>query len=184
MLAMDVPIAVMAGLVLAEAGKKMCEGNDKQKTTFMRVFVCMYAAVFITPTPFYYLLGWPAWETNFLWSWVDHIHDHPLRAAFSYVLFALAIIPTYLGFELGRFFILRKKPQWVRISYIVMIVLVGIIIFLMRDTTFNVASTYTKYTNKEFYSFWSHPFVTGWAITSLYFWGSLIIFYAWLRKRS
>ena len=183
MLAMDVPIAVMAGLVLSEAGKNMIESKDKEKTTFMRIVVLMYAAIFITPTPFYYLLGWPAWEVNFLWGWVDHIYDHPLRAAFSYALFALALIPTYLGFELGRFFILSGKSSWVRISYITMLILVGIIIFLMRDITFNIASTFGKYEAKEFYSFWSHPFVTGWAITSLYFWGSLVIFYMWLRKK-
>ncbi|MFV1951520.1 MAG: hypothetical protein ACC630_06135 [Nitrospinota bacterium] len=183
MLAMDVPIAVMAGLVLSEAGQKMIESKDREKTTFMRIVILMYAALFITPTPFYYLLGWPAWEVNFLWKWVDHIHDHPLRAAFSYALFALAVIPTYLGFELGRFFILKGKYRWVRICYIAMLVLVGIIIFLLRDITFNIASTYERYEAREFYSFWSHPFVTGWAITSLYFWGSLVIFYIWLRKK-
>ena len=184
MLAMDVPIAVMAGLVLSEAGSRMIEGREDEKLLFLRVFVCMYAAIFITPTPFYYMLGWPAWETNFLWKWVDGIADHPLRASFSYVLFALAIVPTFLGFEAGRRLILQKKHGWVRISYIAMLVLVGAIIFLMRDTTFNIASSYAKYETRDMYSFWSHPFVTGWAITSLYFWGSLVAFYVWLRKKS
>jgi hypothetical protein len=184
MLAMDVPIAVMAGLVLSEAGSKMIEKKDDQKTLFLRVLVCMFAAIFITPTPFYYLLGWPAWETNFLWKWVDGIADHPLRASFAYALFALAIIPTVIGFEAGRRLILRGKHKWVRISYIAMLVLVGVIIFLMRDTTFNIASSYAKYEAKEMYSFWTHPFMTGWAITSLYFWGALAVFYGWLRKKS
>lgn len=184
MLAMDIPIAAMAGLVLAEAGRKMIEAQDREKTLFLRIVVCLFAVLFITPTPFYYLLGWPAWETNFLWKWVDGIADHPLRAAFSYVLFALALIPTVLGFEAGRLLILKKKPGLVRAGYIVMLILVGVIIFLMRDITFNVASSYAKYEAKEFYSFWTHPFVTGWAITSVYFWGALVIFYIWLRKKA
>ena len=111
-----------------------------------------------------------------MWKWVDQILDSPLRASFSYILLACAVIPTYLGMELGQFLIKKKQDKWVRILYISMLVLVGIIIFLLKDITFNIYSTYAKYKAGEAYSFWSHPFVTGWAITSLYFWGSLVAF--------
>lgn len=183
MLAMDIPIALMTGLVLAEAGKNLIKSNEKEKNTFLNVVVLMYAAIFIAPTPFYYFLGWPGWECNFMWPWVDHIYDSPLRAAFSYVLLAVAVIPTYLGLVLGRFLIRKERDRWVRIGYIAMLVLVGVIILIFNDITFNVASTYAKYKAGETYSFWTHPFVTGWAITSLYFWGSLVAFYIWLRKK-
>ena len=183
MLAIDVPIATLAGLVLAEGGRGMIESQDEHKTAFMRVVVLMFGAIFITPTPFYYFLGWPSWETNYLWQWVDQIYDSPIRAAFSYVLFALAIIPAYLGFELGRYFILKGKAKWVRISYIALLVLVGAIVFLMREATFNVSSTYAAHHGNISSPFMQHPFVTGWVITSLYFWGALAIFYFWLRKK-
>jgi hypothetical protein len=65
-----------------------------------------------------------------------------------------------------------------------MVLLVGAIVLLTRDITFNVASTYAKYQAGEFYSFWSQPFFTGWLIVTVYFWGSLAAFYIWLRKRS
>lgn len=183
MLAMDIPVALMAGMVLAEAGKELIKSEDKQKNTFLNVVVLMYAAIFIAPTPGYYFGGWPAWECNFMWEWVDQIYDSPLRAAFSYVLMAVSVIPTYLGLVLGRHLIRKGKDKINRIGYIVMLILVGVIIFLLRDITFNVAATMTKYKAGEFYSFWTHPFVTGWAITSLYFWGSLVLFYLWLRKK-
>jgi hypothetical protein len=184
MLAMDIPVSIMTGLVLAEAGKNLLKSDDKEKKTFMRLVVLMYAAIFIAPTPGYYFSGWPAWETNFLWKWVDHILDSPLRAAFSYVLMACAVLPAYFGFELGNFLIRREKEKWVRITYISMLVLVGVIILLLKDITFNIYSTYSKYEAGDSYSLWTHPFVTGWAITSLYFWGSLVGFYLWLRKKS
>ena len=181
MLAIDVPIATIGGLVLAEAGRGMIESQDEHKTTFLRVFVLMFAAIFITPTPFYYFLGWPGWETNYLWQWVDQIYDSPVRAAFSYVLFALAIIPAYLGFELGRYFILKGKVTWVRIGYIALLVLVGGIVFLMRETTFNVSSTFADHRGNISSPFMQHPFVTGWVITSLYFLGALAISYFLLK---
>jgi hypothetical protein len=53
MLAMDIPIALMTGMVLAEAGKNLIKGEDenKEKKTFLNVVVLMYAAIFIAPTP-------------------------------------------------------------------------------------------------------------------------------------
>ena len=183
MLAMDIPVALMAGLVLAEAGQNLIKSEEKEKQTFLKVVVLMYAAIFIAPTPAYYFSGWPAWEVNFMWSWVDNIRDSPLRAAFAYVLLAVALLPTYLGLIWGQSLIRKGKEKQVRFWYITMLILVGLIILIFRDITFNVASTYAKYKAGEFYSFWTHPFVTGWAITSLYFWGSLVGFYIWLRKK-
>jgi GNAT superfamily N-acetyltransferase len=183
MLAMDIPVALMTGMVLAEAGKGLIKSEDKEKNSFLTVVVLMYAAIFIAPTPVYYFLGWPGWECNFVWAWVDHINDSPLRAAFSYVLLAVAVIPTYLGLLIGRHLIRKGKEKANRIGYIVMLILVGVIILLLKDITLNVSSTYAEYKAGQSYSFWSHPFVTGWAITSLYFWGSLVCFYLWLRKK-
>lgn len=183
MLAMDIPVAAMAGLVLAEGGKEMLRSENKEKTRLMRFFVVAYGAVFIAPTPVYYYLGWPAWEVNFMWRWVDSSLDSPLRAAFAYVLLACAVLPTLAGLEVGRLLLRKGKDKWVRIGYIAMLVLTGLIILLLRDLTFNVASTNAAWEAGQTYSFWTHPFVTGWAITSLYFWGSLVACYLWLRRQ-
>jgi len=184
MLAMDVPVAVMSGLVLAEGGKHLLKSGDKEKKRFMNVIVLMYAAIFIAPAPIYYMCGWPAWEVNYLWRWVDHIKGYPLRAGFiAYALLACVVIPTYLGYELGNFLIKKGKELWVRIGYIVMLILVGIIILLLRDITFNIYADFVKYDAGDSFSFWTHPFFTGWFLSALYFWGSLVLFYLWLRKQ-
>jgi len=64
-----------------------------------------------------------------------------------------------------------------------MAVLVAVIVWLTRDITFNIASTYARYKAGEFYSFYSNPFFAGWLVVTIYFWGSLFIFYLWLRNK-
>jgi hypothetical protein len=182
MLAMDIPMSTMCGLILAEAGRDLVETRDPFKLAFMRVVVLLFAAVAMAPNVFYYMLGWPAWEVNFMWSWVDTIQDHPLRAAFSHALFAATLLPALLGFEIGRQLIYRKRYRLVRISYIVLLLVVGLIDLVLWDITFNIASTYAKYQAGQFYSFWTPAFATGWAITSIYFWVVLAAFYVWLRR--
>ncbi len=184
MLAIDVPISILAGLALTEAGKNMLKTGDSAKYNFMRITVVLYSVFFITPVPFYFFLGWPAWETNFLWQWPDHILDSPIRAAvIAFGVFVFTVGPCYLAFEIGKLLVRKGKDWIVRVGYIAMAALVGIIVFLTRDITFNIASTYDKFQAKEFYSFWSHPFFTGWLIVTIYFWGSLAIFYLWLFKK-
>lgn len=183
MLAIDIPISLLSGLALAEAGKNMLKGEDPDKYRFMQATVIFFAVFFITPIPFYFFMGWPAWETNYLWRWPDRIHDSPLRAFVSFAVFIFTIGPAYLGFEIGRCLIKRGREGLVRVGYISMGVLIGIIVFLTRDITFNIASTYAKYEAREFYPFWSHPFFTGWLIVTIYFWGSLFFFYIWVKKK-
>lgn len=184
MLAIDVPISVLAGLTLAEAGRGMLESEDRGKYNFMRSTVLLYSVFFITPVVFYFFMGWPAWEVNFLWTWTSHILDSPLRVGtIAFGAFILTVGPCYAAFEIGKLLIRKGKALAVRIGYIAMAVLVGVIVFLTRDITFNIASTYEKYKAGEFYSFWSHPFFIGWLIVTIYFWGSLFIFYIWLRRK-
>ena len=68
-------------------------------------------------------------------------------------------------------------------AYLLMLLLVGVIVVLTRDITFNIASTYERYEAGQFYSFWSHPFFTGWLLVTIYFWGGLALTCLHIRKR-
>jgi hypothetical protein len=183
MLAIDIPIALLAGQALAESGKNMLKSDDPNQHYFMKSIVILFAVFFITPVPFYFFLGWPAWEVNFLWQWQDHLHDSPIKAAVSFAIFLFTVGPTYIGFLIGKYWLRKGKDILVRIGYILMAVLVGVIVYVTRDITFNIASTYDKFQAKEFYSFWSHPFFTGWLLVTIYFWGALFICYLLIRKK-
>jgi hypothetical protein len=184
MLAIDGPISLIAGLALADAGRKTLETRDRGRVNSLRRTVLLYSAFFITPIPFYFFMGWPAWEVNYLWQWQDDLLDSPLRAAVAFAIFLFTVGPAFLGFEFGYFLIRRGKPLGVRLAYILLLVLVGIIVIATRDITFHIASTYAKFQAGEFYSFWSFPFFLGWLLVTAYFWGSLVVFYVWLRKRA
>ena len=183
MLAIDIPIALLAGQALAESGKNMLKSNDPNQHYFMKSIVILFAVFFITPVPFYFFLGWPAWEVNFLWQWQDNIHDSPIKASVAFAIFLFTVGPTYIGFLIGKYWLRKGQDILVRIGYILMAVLVGIIVYLTRDITFNIASTYDKFQVKEFYSFWSHPFFTGWLLVTIYFWGALFACYLFIRKK-
>lgn len=184
MLAMDIPIAAMSGMILAEGGKKLVISENADRKLLLRFITLAYAAIFIFPTPVYYFLGWPAWEVNYMWPWVDNILDKPIRAAFSYVLLACAVLPTWIGLEIGMRLLKRGKDKLNRIIYIALFVITGIIILSLYNETFNVASTTAKFSAGDSYSLWTHPFMTGIGLTYVYFWGSLAIFYFWLKRRS
>lgn len=184
MMAMDVPLSAACAMAFAEAGKNMIRSEDPDKTTFVRLVVLTFSGISVASNVFYYMLGWPAWETNFLWPWVDHIMDHPLRAGFSHALFAMTVIPAWLAFEVGRKWLLQGKDKLVRITYIVLFVLVGVVVLVLWDITFNVASTYAKYEAGDTYSFWRWDFTAGWAVTAAAFWVVFFSLYFWLRKKS
>ncbi len=184
MMAMDVPLSAACAMALAEAGKNMIRSEDRDKTTFVRLVALLFASTAVASNVFYYMLGWPAWETNFLWPWVDHIMDNPARAALSHGLFALSVLPAWLGFEVARSWLVKGKDRRVRITYIVLFCLVGVVVLVLWDVTVNVASTYAKYEAGDTYSMFTLPWATGWAITTAYFWIFFFALYFWLRKKS
>ena len=180
---MDIPISVMSGMLLAEGGKNLVVSEGKNNKLLLRFIALAYAAIFIFPTPVYYFLGWPAWEINYAGSWADHIFDTPVKAAFSYVLLACAVLPTWFGLEVGMRLIARGKDKLNRIIYLALFVLTGVIILSLFKETFNVASTFEKYHAGDTYPLWRCDFTTGIALTYVYFWGSLAVFYFWLKKK-
>ncbi len=183
MLAIDIPIAMLSGFALAESGKRMLKSDDPVKQHYMKTAVLLFAVFFITPVPFYFFLGWPAWEVNFLWRWQDNLHDSPLRAAVSFLVFLFTVGPAYLAFLVGRHWLRKGRDRLVTGAYLLMLLLVGVIVLLTREITFNIAATYDRYTTGQFYSFWSHPFFTGWLLVTIYFWGGLALTYLYIRKK-
>lgn len=183
MLAIDLPVSLLTGLFLADAGKKLLKSDDRNNHRFVRNVVIVFSVFFITPIVFYFFIGWPAWEVNFLWKWQDNLRDSPMKAAISFLVFFITVFPTYIGYLIGKWLIRANKAGLVKVGYILMAIAIGVIVFLTRNITFNIASTYDKYAEKEFYSFWSYPFFHGWLVVTVFYWVSLFICYIWVRLR-
>lgn len=183
MLAIDLPVSILTGLFLADAGKKFLESDDRNNHRFVRNVVIVFSVFFITPIVFYFFMGWPAWEVNYLWKWQDNLRDSPIKAAIAFVIFFITVFPTYIAYLVGKGLIRRGKAGLVRLGYILMALITGAIVFLTRNITFNIASTYDKYQAGEFYSFRSSPFFQGWLVVTVFYWSCLFICYMWVRLK-
>ena len=64
MLLIDVPVGLITGQVIADAGRNMLKTGVKEKYLFLRSVTIIFAFCFITPIVIYFFSGWPAWETT------------------------------------------------------------------------------------------------------------------------
>lgn len=183
MMLIDVPVGLVAGQVIADAGRNMLRSGDKERYKTLCSTAILFAYLFTAPIVFYFFMGWPAWETNYFWEWVDHIHGTPKFAISSFVAVTMSVLPTWIGFESGKYLIRKDKVRGLRVSYISLFILILIIVFITRDATFNIAPTYKDYAAKNFSSFWDNPFFIYWLILTIYFWGGLIVFYIFIRRK-
>ena len=184
MLAIDVPSSVFIGFVFAQGGKELLKTAEPEKVNFVRRVVLMFTAIFYTPVPLIFLNGWPAWQTNYVMPWADNMVNHPVRAFAVALFFALTVLPAYFGLECGRCFIQKGRESLVKVGIWTFVFITALIIYLTRQATFNVAPDYTTYEAGIFFPISEPHFLIPLIITSLYTWGSLFLFYRWIRKKS
>lgn len=184
MLLIDVPVGLIAGQVIADAGRNMLKSGDREKYRFLRATTIIFAFCFITPIVIYFFSGWPGWETNYFFEQADHIQNNPQLALLSGIsVVAMALIPALLGLESGRYLIGKGKERLLRVCYIGLGILILIIVYVSRQATFNVAVTWADYQNGNTFSFFENPFFIYWLVLTLCFWGSLLVFFLWVRKK-
>ena len=184
MLLIDIPVGLIAGQVIADAGRNMIQSGDREKYLFLRMMTIIFAFCFITPVVIYFFLGWPAWETNYFFPQVDYIQDNPGLALVSGIsVVAMALIPALLGLESGRYLIMKGKKGLLRVCYFGLGILILIIVWLSREATFNVAVTWADYQKSHTFSFFENPFFIFWLVLTVWFWGSLLAFFLWIRRK-
>lgn len=192
MFAIDIPTSVFVGFIFADAGRQIIE-NEKgedllkkdegiKKITFLRMMVILFNVLFFTPVPLIFLNGWPGWQMNYVAAWADNLRDNPFRASVTAFFFVITLLPAYLSFELGRWIVIKKHPGWVKICALLTACIIALIIYLTRDATFNIATTYADFHAGKTYPFTHPPFISLLAVTTVYSWGALIIVYRWIAR--
>ncbi len=182
MLLIDVPVGIVAGQVIADASRDAITAGNRTEISSARKIAVIFAYLITTPVIVYFFLGWPAWEMNYFWSWVDDVQGTPRLALSSFLLIAMSLVPTLAGFESGRLLVQRGRISLLRVSYASFFALIFVIVYLTRRITFNIAATYEGYMNGEFTSFWNNPFFIYWLVLTVFFWGSLAGCYAYVRR--
>jgi len=184
MLLIDVPVGLIAGQVIADAGRNMLKSGEREKYLFLRTTTIVFAFCFITPVVIYFFSGWPGWETNYFFEKVDHIRNSPGLALVAGVgVVGMALIPAILGLVSGRCLVMRGKEKLLRMSYFGLGILILVIVFLGREATFNVAVTWADYRQGRVFSFFENPFFTYWLVLTVVFWGSLLVLFLWIRRK-
>lgn len=184
MLLIDVPVGLIAGQVIADAGRNMLRSGEKERYLFLRTVTIVFAFCFITPIVVYFFSGWPAWETNYFFKHVDYIQNNPKLALLAGIgVMAMALVPALLGLVSGRYLIRRGKERLLRVSYIALGVLILVIVYFSREATFNVAATWADYQKGHTFSFFENPFFIFWLVLTVLFWGSLLVFFLWIRRK-
>jgi magnesium-transporting ATPase (P-type) len=184
MLLIDIPVGLITGQVIADAGRNMLKSGDRRKYRFLRTITIAFAFCFITPIVIYFFTGWPAWETNYMFREIDNIQNSPSLALVAGVgIVAMSLIPTLLGLISGRYLVRRSKEKLLRASYIGLAILILIIVLLSSQATFNIAATWTDYQNGNTFSFFENPFFTFWLVLTVWFYGSLLALFLWIRRK-
>lgn len=184
MLLIDVPVGLIAGQVIADAGKNMIKSGDGAKYLFLRKTTIFFAYCFITPIVIYFFVGWPAWETNYFFARIDFIQNTPWLALLCGLgVVAMTIIPALVGLASGRYLVLKGKVKTLRVVYAALGVLILVIVFLSRKATFNIAARHADYRAGNTFSFFDNPFFVYWLVLTLLFWGSLLGFFLWIRRK-
>lgn len=184
MLLIDVPVGLIVGQVIADAGRNMLNSGEKEKYRFLRTTTIIFAFCFILPVVIYFFSGWPGWETNYFFEQADYIRNNPQLALLSGIgVVAMALIPPLLGLESGRYLIRKGKEKLLRVSYLGLGILILIIVYLSREATFNVAVTWADYQSGNTFSFFENPFFIFWLVLTTLFWGSVLAFFLWIRKK-
>jgi hypothetical protein len=184
MLLIDVPVGLIAGQVIADAGRNMINSRKPEKYLYLKKITIVFAYCFITPIVIYFYLGWPAWETNYFFAQIDFIQDTPWLALLSGIcVVAMTIIPALVGLITGKHLIQKGKEKILRICYAGLGLLILVIVYLSREATFNIAATHANYTAGNTFSFYDNPFFIYWLVLTVLFWGSLLGFFLWIRQK-
>ena len=184
MLLIDVPVGLIAGQVIADAGKNMINSGDDAKYLFLRKTTIVFAYCFITPIVIYFYLGWPAWETNYFFAQVDSMQNTPWLALLSGLcVVAMTLVPAVLGLKSGKHLVRKGQVKTLRIIYAALGVLILVIVYLSRKATFNIAAKHADYKAGNTFSFFDNPFFVYWLVLTVLFWGSLLGFFLWIRRK-
>ena len=98
--------------------------------------------------------------------------------------FVITILPAYMTFELGRFWITKDRVNLVRVGYIAFALVIVLIIYLTRNATLNIATTYADFYAGKTYPLWHLPFIACLLVTTIYSWTGFGVVCRWLSGLS
>jgi len=184
MVQIDVPSAFAVGMFSVDLGRKVLKseadrsGKEKPAAYYRYLFRSVFFAGFvIAPAGIYLLSGWPGWEQIY-WSrrFEEVVHTGWVNALLPAAFVMAIVLGAYLGHVLGYRWLVSGREQYLRPTYIGLLVLVSIVV-LFNYPSFTLVGTYDQYhglnghSRGEMEHAWNNPygFSAGWVGVMVFF---------------
>lgn len=132
----DVQVAFAVGACFADAGAKIIEAAQSHSKARLSALYCryrlrafIYAAVFVGPAATTFMLGWPAWETQYWSSAFDSTAGNPVNGGFFAIFLLLLFAGAWLGNWLGFKWVLSGARKRLRFLYTTVLLLTCGLVF-------------------------------------------------------
>jgi hypothetical protein len=132
----DIQVSFIAGAFLADFGAPVIEAASRESRERLgslhgqyQLRALAYPALFVGPAATVFMLGWPAWETQYWSARFEATPGTPLNATLYGAFLALLFVGGWLGNWLGFRWVLAGARRRLRALYLsVLAVTVGIVI--------------------------------------------------------
>ena len=184
MIQVDLPAAFALGQIGAFMAR---DALKKEKDLFANRFLgplnC-YLSCGFAPGGMFLLVGWPAWECMYITDWFEHPYNRPLAAG-AYILFMIIMVLLgNLGFILAHHWYRCNKDRWVTAGITVGIIGALLPFLLKWGIWWDIGTFQEVIRNKGGYSFWTPPFVYGWAGIMSYMAVATTGILLWFKKQN
>lgn len=184
MVQIDIPAAFVVSMFSIDLGRKALKaeaekaGEERPTIYYRYLFRSVFFAGFvIAPAGIYLLAGWPGWEQIY-WGKRPEVVMHTgwVNALIPTFFIMAIVLGAYGGHALGYRWLVSGKANYLRPTYIGVLVVVAIVV-LLNYPAFLLVGTYDQYHNlngqvrADMASVWSNPygFSVGWVGVMVYF---------------
>ncbi len=132
----DIQVAFVTGAFLADVGAKAIEAAEKHSVEQLgmlysgyRFRALAYPSVFVGPAATTFMLGWPAWESQYWSSRFEATTENPFNASYFGIFLLLLFVGGWFGNWLGFKWILSGARRRLRILYVsVLLLTLGLVL--------------------------------------------------------
>lgn len=182
MIQVDLPGAFAVGHFCAFLSRHYLKQEPDKFTNNLMGPLNLYLSIFFVPAALFLLIGWPSWESMYLWSWLEFPYNKPLVSGFYVTFMIFLIVLGNFGFIFGHQLIRLGKDNLVFVISLFSLILT-VLPFFLRWGVWMRIGTYADFHAGLGYSFWEPPFFYGWLFIISYLLIAMLIFWWWLWKR-
>ncbi len=143
----DVQVAFIVGAFFADIGARAIEAAKKHSTEHSRSLyshyrfrALAYPAIFVGPAATTFMLGWPAWESQYWSSRLDATSGSFINASPYGIFLLLLFVGAWFGNWLGFRWVLSGARRRLRALYVSILILTMILVFVQWPAPIRLGS--------------------------------------------